>query len=296
MQISSRRAIRKKVGEILIERKIITPAQLDQALQQQTQKGGYISQHLLSMGLASEEDIVRCLSIQYNMGYIPLDNYKIPKELLDVIPLKLIKIFSVVPLDKIDNVLTVAMADPLNEGAVEILREVTDCDVEVLISTYSEINRVIDRCFSEAIKEMGKYAITEDDLIKEGVVQSFVQTVAYSGNERRKYQRIDVDLDMEYFLYGKIFNVKIKNISYVGIYFISPSFIPVDTNILSKIEVKDGTVDVAVQIVRVEDRKKADRLEKGKSTGGYGIAGYFNFLTDDDKKKLIHFLENKINS
>ena len=101
IQISARRAIRKKVGELLIERGVITPEQLEKALEQQVQQGGYLSQHLISLGFASEVDIANCLSVQYNLGYIPLENYKIPSYLLETIPLKLIKIFSIVPLDKI---------------------------------------------------------------------------------------------------------------------------------------------------------------------------------------------------
>ncbi len=296
MQISTRRAIRKKIGELLIERGIITPDQLKKALQQQAQKGGYISQHLISLGFATEVDIANCLSIQYNIGYLPLDNYRIPLHLLETIPLKLIKIFSVLPLDKIGRILAVAMADPLNEGVIEMLRQITNCDVEVFVSTYSELNRAIERYFAKKIKDMGKYAISEDDLTKEGVVRPFIQTVCYSGQERRRYQRINVELDMEYFLYGKIFKARVKNMSYLGIYFVCASFIPIDTNVLSKIHIKDSPVDVVVQVVRVEKIGEASQKKKDEAAGGgYGIAGFFNFLTEDDKKKLILFLKEKDN-
>ena len=293
MQMNTRRAIRKKIGELLIERGVITSEQLDQALAEQAQKGGYISQHLISMGFAKDADIAQCLSVQYNMGYIPLGNYSIPKHLLDIVPLKLIKIFSIVPLDRIGNLLTIAMADPLNEGVVEMLRNITDCDIEVLISTYSELSSVIDKYFAKQIEGIGKYAISEDELIKEGVARSFVQTAPYSGQERRRYRRIEMELDMEYFLYGKNFKARIKNISYVGIYFVSSSFIHVDTNILCKINIKNDCVDVIVQIVRVERRQEGIRSEGTGKIGGYGIAGFFNFLTDADKRKLIKFLEGQ---
>jgi len=269
---------------------------LDKALQQQAEKGGYIGQHLISMGFAADADIANCLSVQYNLGYLPLDNYRIPPHLLEIIPLKLMKIFSIVPLDKTGRLLAVAMADPLNEGAIEILRQITNCDVEVFISTYSELSRAIDRYFAKKMQDMDKYAISEDDLIKESVVRPFIQTVGYSGQEHRRYQRINIELDMEYFLYGKIFKARVKNMSYLGIYFDCASFIPLDTNILSKIHIKDRPIDVVVQIVRVEKMEEVDQKKKDDAfVGSYGIAGFFNFLTEDDKKKLISFLKEKDN-
>jgi len=296
MQTVIRRSIRKKIGELLIERGTITPEKLEKALREQAAGGGYISQHLISMGFASEADIAHCLSVQYNFGYLPVENYKIPPHLLDVIPLKLIKIFSILPLDKTDRLLTVAMADPLNEGIIEILRQITNCEVEVFISTYSELSLAISRYFAKKMQDMDKYAISEEDLIKEGVVRPFIQTVGYSGQERRRYQRINVELDMEYFLYGKIFKARVKNMSYLGIYFVCPSFIPLDTNILSKIHIKERPIDVVVQVVRVEKMEEGDPKKKDDPfVGGFGIAGFFNFLTEDDKKKLISFLKEKDN-
>ncbi|MCX7661574.1 MAG: hypothetical protein N2Z79_02680, partial [Candidatus Omnitrophica bacterium] len=88
------RTVRKKLGELLIERKIITPEQLQIALEEQKKKGGYLSQHLIALGFASELDIAMCLSNQYNFAYLPLKNYIIPNEVLGTIPLKWIKIYT----------------------------------------------------------------------------------------------------------------------------------------------------------------------------------------------------------
>lgn len=297
MQISARRAIRKKIGELLIERGVISLGQLGKALEQQAAVGGYISQHLISMGFATEADVAKCLSIQYNFGYLPLDNYRIPPHVLDVIPLKLIKIFSILPLDKMDHLLSIAMSDPLNEGVIEILRQITNCDIEVFISTHSELSRAIDRYFAKKIKDMDKYAISEDDLLKEGVAQPFIQTAGYDQGERRRYKRINVELEMEYFFYGKTFKAQVKNISYIGIYFFCGSFMPIDTNILSKIYIKDKPIDVAIHVVRTEKIDGASGVKKeGGIFDGYGTAGFFSFLTENDKNKLILFLREKNNS
>src|SRR3989338_6429982 len=94
------RVLRKKIGELLIERGVINPKQLQKALEEQKRKGGYLSQHLISLGFTTEADIAHCLSNQYNFAYLPLKNYNIPDEVLELIPLKWIKIYTLIPVDK----------------------------------------------------------------------------------------------------------------------------------------------------------------------------------------------------
>ncbi len=294
--MSPRRIIRKKIGELLIERKIITQEQLDIALQEQELKGGYISQHLIALRLVKELDIATCLANQYDFAYLPLDNYDIPDYVLEVIPLKLIKIFSILPIDKMGRILTLAMADPLNEGVIEMLKQITGCDIEVFISTYSQIRRAIDKYYGPKLKELSKYAVTKEDILKEDIVQPFIQTIGYTGRDRRRYKRVDVELDMEYFLQGKVFKAEIKNISYIGVFFICGSFIPLDIGILCKVYIKkDMFIDVVVQIVRVEKITEIRQIDAYEaSIGNYGIAGFFNFITDEDKNKLFLFLKKKL--
>jgi hypothetical protein len=82
--------------------------------------------------------------------------------------------------------------------------------------------------------------------------------------------------------------------SYLGIYFTCVSFISLDTNILSKIHIKDRPVDVVVQVVRTEKIEEVGQEKKDAAFGGgWGIAGFFNFLTEDDKKRLIGFLKEQ---
>lgn len=187
--MSPQRVIRKKIGELLVERNIITEEQLKIALEEQKRKGGYISQHLISLGFAKEFDISNCLASQYGFAYLPLKNYNIPSEVLEIIPLKLIKIYSIFPIDKVDGVLTVAMADPLNDGVIEMLKQITNCQIQVFISTYSELNKAINKYFGPRLKELDTATFNGEDLLKEDIAQPFIQTLAYSGPERRKYKR-----------------------------------------------------------------------------------------------------------
>mgnify|MGYP002260781607 CR=1 FL=1 len=68
---------------------------------------------LVEMGFAKEEDIAQVLTVQYGFPFLPLANYDISPEVVKVIPLKVAKQYVVIPIDKIGNNLTLAMANPL---------------------------------------------------------------------------------------------------------------------------------------------------------------------------------------
>lgn len=286
------RIIRKKIGELLVERKIVTQEQVNEALEEQKLKGGYISQHLIALGYAEEEDIAICLSNQYGFPYLPLKNYAIPSEVMDIIPLKFIKIYSLLPVDKIGDVFTVTMADPLNDGVIEMLKQITNCEISIFISTYTEIAQTMDRYFLRQLEELQKKEVTQDFLIKEGIANPFVQTLGYSGKERRRYKRIEVGLDLEFFFQNKSFQGRTKDISYIGILFVCSSFIPIDTNILCKINTDKDYVYAVVQVLRTEKEKEVKQVQGyDVSVRNYGVAGFFNFVTDEDKKKLVAFIK-----
>jgi len=81
-----RRLVKKQLGELLIERGIITDAQLEEALRVQKEKGGLLGEVLVKMGFTKEEDIAQALTIQYGFPYLPLKNYELNKEITKLIP------------------------------------------------------------------------------------------------------------------------------------------------------------------------------------------------------------------
>ncbi len=75
-----RKVINKQLGELLIERGVISKLQLDKALNVQKEKGGLIGEVLVELGLAKEEDITQALTVQYGFPYLPLANYEVNPE------------------------------------------------------------------------------------------------------------------------------------------------------------------------------------------------------------------------
>jgi len=142
-----RKTVNKQLGEILVERGVITRAKLEEVLVFQKEKGILFGEALVQMKLGTEEDVVQALTCQYGFPYLPLANYEIAPEVVATVPLKLCRQYCLVPIDKIGRSLTLAMSNPLNVQASEDVEQVTDCSVQAFVSTATEINNAINRYY-----------------------------------------------------------------------------------------------------------------------------------------------------
>lgn len=144
-----RRIINKQLGELLIERGIITKVQLEKALLVQREKGGLIGEILVELGFTREEEIAQALTAQYGFPYLPLSNYDINPELTNIIPARVARQYLLIPIDKIGNSITIAMSNPLNVQAVEDVELLTGLGVQTFVSTSSDIKKAIAKYYKE---------------------------------------------------------------------------------------------------------------------------------------------------
>ena len=142
-----RKTVNKQLGEILVERGVISRAKLEEVLAYQKGKGILFGEALVQLKFGTEEDVVQALTCQYGFPYLPLANYEIAPEVVATIPQSVCKQYCLVPIDKIGRSLTLAMANPLNVQALEDVEKVTDCAVQAFVSTATEINSAINRYY-----------------------------------------------------------------------------------------------------------------------------------------------------
>ena len=140
---SMKRIVSKQLGELLLERGVINQSQLDKAIKLQKEKGGLIGQVLVALGFAKEEEIAQALTVQYGFPYLPLECYDINMEAIRLIPENVAIQYNLVAIDKIGDLLTIAMSNPLNYQAVEDVEMLTKCKVQVFVSTMTDINNAI---------------------------------------------------------------------------------------------------------------------------------------------------------
>ena len=137
----------KQLGELLVDAGLITRDQLNHGLEVQKDKGGLIGQVIVDLRYVSEEAIAQAITAQYGFPYLPLENYEIDPEVVKIVPKNVAIQYCLIPVDKIGNNLTIAMANPLNNQAVEDITLVSGLYVQLFVSTASDIRKAIEKYY-----------------------------------------------------------------------------------------------------------------------------------------------------
>ena len=133
------------IGEILIKRKRITKEQLDTALQMQKKENGFVGEILVKLGYVDEQDIVVALVVQCGLPYIAVTKYTIDPEVIRLIPKEVAQKERVIPLNRVGDILSVVMVNPLLEDKKHDLEQLTHCRIATFIATKTEIEQAIAR-------------------------------------------------------------------------------------------------------------------------------------------------------
>jgi len=142
---------RKKIGDILIEKGLISAVQLDEALKEQKESGRKVGQILIDKEWLTEEQLVDAISENLSIPRMSLETMVIDPGVIAMVPVEIARRYCLIPVIKIrDNILTVAMADPLNIIAIEELRYLTKMEIKRIVALQSEINAAIDQYYSVA--------------------------------------------------------------------------------------------------------------------------------------------------
>ncbi|MBF0479433.1 MAG: hypothetical protein HQL26_08115 [Candidatus Omnitrophica bacterium] len=139
----------KKLGEVLVERGVINHQQLNKALEIWETKGGLMGETLVDLKFATEEDIAQALTCQYGFPFLPLTNYEVDPAVIHSVPKKICQEYVLAPIDKIGKSITLAMANPLNTFAIEEIEKVTECSIQVFVSTGTEIKKFLEKNYVE---------------------------------------------------------------------------------------------------------------------------------------------------
>jgi len=134
----------KGLGRMLVEASLITEQQLSTAQELQRTRGGKLSEILIEQRFISDDDLVTMLSIQMNLPYIDLKRHVIQPEALKLIPEFLARKYNIIPLDIVDNVLIVVMADPEDIQAINDIVAQTGINVNPAIGIPIDIRTAID--------------------------------------------------------------------------------------------------------------------------------------------------------
>ncbi len=162
-------SLREKLNDILIKGNLIKKKDLDKAIEIQKALGGSLGKILVDQNLISQKSLMVAVSAQMDIPPINISKYKIDKEILKLIPEKTARQYSVLPLSRIGNVLTVVISDPLNIFAIDDIKMMTNFKVDIAIAPENDIKEAINSYYGATarVQEISKIleeVRPEDDL------------------------------------------------------------------------------------------------------------------------------------
>ncbi|KWT75620.1 GspE/PulE family protein [Candidatus Magnetominusculus xianensis] len=139
--------MKKKLGEMLLESKLLTKEQMDSALKEHKKAGVRLGQFLVRSGIIAEEQIIQVVCNQLKLKKYHPEKYPISLVLESVLPYEIADRYKVVPLAKKGRLLTVAMLDPLDINAMDAVESITNHEIEPVVCTENEFNNIISNLY-----------------------------------------------------------------------------------------------------------------------------------------------------
>ena len=133
-----------KLGDLLVEARLITPEQLDVALQfQRHNEKKHLGEILVDLGVLTRDQLYLALCQKLGIPFVDLAKFSIDTRLLKVLPDESVRKHSVVPLCYIEGRLVIAVPDPLDTAPLEHVRFYTQAPVTQVMATAEDIDRAI---------------------------------------------------------------------------------------------------------------------------------------------------------
>ena len=150
-----------RLGDLLVKDGKITSEQLQVALEVQKEKKEKLGKVLIDLKYVSNQDIVDVLELQLGIPRLDLEKYIIDPDAVKLLSEEFCRKNSLIPVKSNGNILTIAMADPLNIILINDIEIITGYRVEPRVALESEVINTIDRYFSknkaeEAVEEFTK--------------------------------------------------------------------------------------------------------------------------------------------
>lgn len=137
-------SIKDKIIQTLIDSRQVKKKDIDDAIALQKRRGIGLDKALVEKGLIDEKDLLALLVRELNIPFINLSKYRIDPALKETVPESVARQYKIVPLSELDSTLTIAMSDPLNIFVVDDIKNITGKDIDIVMSTNSDITKAIE--------------------------------------------------------------------------------------------------------------------------------------------------------
>lgn len=169
-----------KIGELLLYAGKITSEQLKNGLDVQGDSNRKLGEILVEAGYVTPDDIVEVLEFQLGFPRVDLNKYEVNQSVVNILPESIVRKYKLIPIDKKNDKLIVAMVDPLNFFAVDDIKLYTKMELESVLATPGDISKLIDKYYSgshtkkvlEEFSEGNSYEDNEFEQVEQAEVAS----------------------------------------------------------------------------------------------------------------------------
>ncbi len=226
--------MKKKIGEILLEKGKISSEQLKEVLSaQRSRPDKRVGEILIHQKYITEADLKEALAQQFGMPFLPhIDAGKVPEEIVSQIPINYARKNEVVPVEKRGDMVVIAISDPLNISVVDDLQMLLGKVVFPVVATSGEISNAINNLYNRAtnaademiedLEEDGELGVVTSELeegeptdlldsVDEAPIIRLVNTLLFQGVKQRvsdiHVEPFERDVMVRYRIDGVLHNI-----------------------------------------------------------------------------------------
>jgi len=130
---------KQRMGDILVERGVITPEQLSAALKQPNLEQRRLGAVLVALGFATEEDIDKAVSTRLGIPYFTSFEGMLDRSVASLIPEALARKLLIVPVLRTEDTLSVGMVNPSDTDAIDEVARLSGLHVQPIMTTLANL-------------------------------------------------------------------------------------------------------------------------------------------------------------
>lgn len=168
----------RRYGELLRSFNVIEADDVNRAVAIQEKTGDHLDTILVSNGIVSEEKIMETLSSQLGIESFSVKDAELSKEVLSLLPIRLINRYNIIPIGQEGNTVRVATADPLNFTALDDLRMIVKMEIEPMLAPSDDIRAAIKKYYGIGADTIDSMLEEEGALDEEESVKSNIEDMS----------------------------------------------------------------------------------------------------------------------
>ncbi len=165
-------AKKQSVGQLLVRESLVTPDQLEQAVEYQSKNGGSLNEAMIALGFVDGDEVAKKLAKEYSVPYLDLSQFQPNPEVVKLVSPAFCRKHLIIPVSKVgQRCLVVACSDPANVFVKNDLESVTQMTIQIVAASPIRIKEAIDKFFAPKKAEINEFMTDLEKAENDYVVQ-----------------------------------------------------------------------------------------------------------------------------